>query len=60
MQKKMTKAEAIKQFKSLYEAWGCSDDDVIAKRTYWNDYTDLLCKNGQITLKQYENWGQPF
>ena len=60
MQKKMTKAEAIKQFKSLYEAWGCSDDDVIAKRTYWNDYTDLLCKNGQITLKQYEKWGQPF
>ena len=56
----MTKAEAIKQFKSLYKAWGCSDDDVIAKRTYWNDYTDLLCKNGQITLKQYENWGQPF
>ena len=57
---KMTKAEAIKQFKSMYDAWGCSDDDVIAKRTYWNDYTDLLCKNGQITLKQYENWGQPF
>ena len=60
MQNKMTKAEAIKQFKSMYDAWGCSDDDVIAKRTYWNDYTDLLCKNGQITLKQYENWGQPF
>ena len=58
--KPMTKAQAIKQFKSLYEAWGCSDDDVIAKRTYWNDYTDLLCKNGQITFKQYENWGQPF
>ena len=28
---KMTKAEAIKQFKSMYDAWGCSDDDVIAK-----------------------------
>ena len=58
--KPMTKAQAIKQFKSLYEAWGCSDDDVIAKRTYWNNYTDALCKNGLITNKQYDTWDQPF
>tara|TARA_B100001287_G_scaffold232716_1_gene203881 strand:- start:303 stop:473 length:171 start_codon:yes stop_codon:yes gene_type:complete len=56
----MTKAEAIKQFRSFYKWWGYRRGDVIAKRTKWNDYTDALCKEGLITLKQYENWGQPF
>lgn len=35
-------------------------DDVIAKRESWNNYTDALCKDGEITLKQYENWSNPF
>ena len=41
MRKKMTKAEALKQFRVFYK-------------------TDALCKEGLITLHQYENWGQPF
>jgi hypothetical protein len=28
-------------------------------RMEWNNYTDYLCKCGQITLKQYETWTQP-
>ena len=63
---KMTKAEALKQFRQIYNSF-CGGEaprykrgDVIAKRTHWNDYTDALCKEGLITLKQYENWGQPF
>ena len=64
--KKMTKAEALKEFRQIYNSF-CGGEppryrrgDVIAKRTHWNDYTDGLCKDGLITLKQYENWGQPF
>ena len=56
----MTKAEAIKHFRITYKTAGYQRGDVIAKRTEWNDYTDFLCKEGFITLKQYENWGQPF
>ena len=57
----MTKAEAIKDFRMLYKYFGgFRRGDVIAKRTKWNDYTDQLCKDGLITQKQYENWGQPF
>ena len=66
MTKKMTKAEALKEFRQIYNSF-CGGEapryrrgDVIAKRTHWNDYTDGLCKDGLITLKQYENWGQPF
>jgi len=25
----------------------------------WNNFTDELCKAGQITLKQYESWDHP-
>ena len=62
--KKMTKAKAIQLFRFIYkikaEQLGYRKGDDIAKRTEWNDYTDALCKDGLITLKQYENWGQPF
>jgi len=59
--KKLTKAEALKDFRLLYKTFTkYRKGDVVAKRTEWNDYTDALCKEGLITLKQYENWGQPF
>ena len=59
--KKLTKAEALKDFRLLYKTFtNYRKGDVVAKRTEWNDYTDALCKEGLITLKQYENWGQPF
>ena len=57
----MTKAEAIRDFRILYKTFtNYGRGDVVAKRTEWNDYTDRLCKEGLITLEQYENWGQPF
>lgn len=34
--------------------------DVCAKREYWNNYTDSLCKDGMITDSQYDNWTNPF
>ena len=56
---KMTKAEALKDFRQLFKTFG-KRGDATAKREDWNNYTDALHKEGVITLKQYENWGQPF
>ena len=30
-----------------------------ARRETWNDWTDSLCKNGQISDWQYANWSHP-
>tara|TARA_Y100001973_G_scaffold92223_1_gene141711 strand:+ start:213 stop:398 length:186 start_codon:yes stop_codon:yes gene_type:complete len=61
MTKKMTKAQAIKDFRVLYKTFShYRRGDVIAKQQEWGIFTDSLCKAGLITLKQYENWGQPF
>lgn len=54
----MTKEQAIKLFKEIHgDSFG---DDIIGKRTAWNDFTDGLMKDGEITEKQYETWDQPF
>ena len=62
--KPMTKREAIKLFRFIYKIKaienGYRRGDEVAKRTEWNDYTDALCKDGLITSKQYDTWGQPF
>tara|TARA_R100000149_G_scaffold50143_1_gene20872 strand:- start:18 stop:209 length:192 start_codon:yes stop_codon:yes gene_type:complete len=59
--KPMTKAEALKNFREMYKTLPTAlRGDAIAKREDWNNYTDALCKNGRITLNQYENWDQPF
>ena len=59
----MTKQQAIQDFKAdilpdVIERYGA--DDIPAKCEAWNDWTDSLCKDGYITLKQYETWGNPF
>lgn len=59
----MTKAEALKQFKSDLNEYNPSflkSGDTVAKREEWSIYTDALCKNGDITMKQYESWSNPF
>ena len=33
--------------------------DLPMRREAWNNYTDFLCKNGEISDWQYENWSQP-
>ena len=30
-----------------------------AIREAWNDWTDGLCKDGQITQRQYDRWRMP-
>jgi len=33
--------------------------DKVMRREHWNNWTDALCKAGEISDWQYENWGQP-
>ena len=33
--------------------------DLPLRREEWSNYTDALCKDGQISDWQYENWSQP-
>lgn len=57
----MTKAQALKQFKELYASFLKENkQDKVAIRTAWNDYTDMLTKDGEITENQYNTWTQPF
>ena len=35
------------------------NDDKPAKREAWHNFTDSLCRDGQITMKQYESWLNP-
>lgn len=53
----MTKVQAEKLFKEEYKDW-MKTATKTDKRVAWADFTDYLCKNGTITEKQYNNWGQ--
>ena len=57
--------EAVERFKEhvlpyvreAYEADGVPDWP--ARREAWNNFTDLLCKDYEISDWQYMNWHQP-
>ena len=34
--------------------------DKVALRTAWNDWTDRLQKDGEITPEQYDRWINPY
>lgn len=55
----MTKKEVLDQFRREILPW---QDylDLPAKRESWNNYTDMLCKEGAITMRQYESWTNPY
>ncbi len=61
----MTREEAIQLYREhilpevpkRYEQEGRIDKP--ARAEAWNNFTDALCKDGQITLKQYETWEHP-
>jgi hypothetical protein len=33
--------------------------DYALRTEAWNNFTDSLCKDGQITIEQYESWDCP-
>ena len=61
----MTKRQAVSMFvfavlpevKAAYEQDGRKDR--VARSEAWNNYTDALCKDRLITLRQYETWAHP-
>ena len=61
---KHTKAAALQQFRYNWKvitiAYPNLKGDTVWKREEWNNFTDMLCKEGYITEKQYETWSNPF
>ena len=59
-----TKAQVLEQFRYNWSVLTKQQPqwkgDTIAKREAWNDFTDMLCKDGDITMNQYNNWSNPF
>ena len=54
----MTKQEALRYFRKHILPFLDSTDRT-AVRTAWNNWTDSLQRDGQITLRQYETWVGP-
>ena len=59
----MTKRQALEQFRAeilpyVVDRYGPTDKP--AQSEAWNDWTDSLCKNREITLHQYESWVNPY
>ena len=59
-----TKAQVLEQFRYNWKVATMSNPnlkgDVVAKREDWNNFTDMLCKCGEISMNQYNNWTNPF
>ncbi len=51
------RSEILPQIKRLYEQDG--KPDYIARSESYNNYTDMLCKDGTITQHQYMTWTHP-
>ena len=54
---KLTKKQVLQMFREIYTG---PRGDVIMKREAWNDFTDALRKDRQITSHQYDTWANPF
>lgn len=61
----MTKKEAVEEFKAHAMPWIQEQyeqdgrPDWPARREAWNNFTDMLQKEGRITMRQYETWTHP-
>jgi hypothetical protein len=50
-------SEILPMIQKTYEKDGIPDRP--ARSEAWNDWTDSLCKDGEISDWQYDNWSQP-
>ena len=62
----MKHADAVRYFEEemmpgirAIEAASCGHRDMSRRREAWNNWTDALCKNKQISDWQYNNWTHP-
>ena len=53
----MRYADAVRNFKRELKV---GEYDYWTVYEMWSSYTDYLCKDGQITDKQYNSWSTPF
>lgn len=53
----MFEFEILPMVKEQFEQDG--EPDWPARSEAWNNWTDSLCKDGQISDWQYDNWSQP-
>ena len=53
----MFEFDILPMIKDAYEQDG--EPDWPARSEAWNNWTDSLCEDGQISDWQYENWSQP-
>ena len=57
----MTKVQVQKLFKEVYEDQLIAfKNDRVMKVAMWHDFTDKLCKDGDITPNQYNSWTNPY
>lgn len=56
----MTYREAVRQFKRRNINLWINQVDYWTAWEIWDAYVDGLCKDGQITEKQFNNWATPF
>ena len=57
---KLTKEQAVKQFKETYADLYINRVDYWTAQLVWTAYIDTLCKNNKITQKQLQTWKTPF
>ena len=56
----MTYREAVREFREAYHSLWERQVDYWTAQLTWSEYVDGLCKDGQITQKQYDTWETPF
>ena len=49
--------EVLPHIQEQFEQDG--EPDYVARSEEWNNWTDMLCKNGDISEWQYDNWSHP-
>jgi len=57
---RLTKKQALAEFREMLKQFPELKDDRPAKCEAWNNFTDGLCKDRFISLRQYETWTNPF
>ena len=56
----MTYIKAVADFKRVYKDLWENHADYWTAFEAWSTYIDSLCKDKQITQKQYNTWSTPF
>lgn len=56
----MTYLQAKKEFETIYLSLYLKKVDYWTAHEAWAAYVDGLCKNGEITQKQFDTWETPF